>query len=77
MSRLSRGVRFVGCLIAAGSLTSTLEAEPRSTRSAYQFNDSHFHLTNYIQEGVDIHDAGRGVADWRAGRARRDAEEPS
>ena len=22
----------------------------------YLFNDSHFHLTNYIQEGVDIHD---------------------
>lgn len=24
--------------------------------SAYQYNDSHFHLTNYIQEGTDIHD---------------------
>lgn len=23
---------------------------------AYDFNDSHFHLTNYIQEGTDIHD---------------------
>ena len=22
----------------------------------YLFNDSHFHLTNYIQEGIDIHD---------------------
>jgi Amidohydrolase len=22
----------------------------------YEFNDSHFHLTNYIQEGTDIHD---------------------
>jgi len=22
----------------------------------YEFNDSHFHLTNYIQEGSDIHD---------------------
>jgi len=22
----------------------------------YFFNDSHFHLTNYIQEGIDIHD---------------------
>lgn len=22
----------------------------------YDFNDSHFHLTNYIQEGTDIHD---------------------
>src|SRR6185295_3876841 len=24
--------------------------------NAYLFNDSHFHLTNYIQEGIDIHD---------------------
>lgn len=23
---------------------------------SYEFNDSHFHLTNYIQEGTDIHD---------------------
>ena len=23
---------------------------------SYDFNDSHFHLTNYIQEGTDIHD---------------------
>jgi predicted TIM-barrel fold metal-dependent hydrolase len=22
----------------------------------YDFNDSHFHLTNYIQEGIDVHD---------------------
>jgi hypothetical protein len=26
------------------------------SRSAYEFNDSHFHLTNYIQEGTDIHE---------------------
>src|SRR5215831_3159289 len=26
------------------------------SRSKYLFNDSHFHLTNYIQEGTDIHD---------------------
>jgi hypothetical protein len=24
--------------------------------SSYEFNDSHIHLTNYIQEGPDIHD---------------------
>jgi hypothetical protein len=27
-----------------------------ATPSAYDFNDSHFHLTNYIQEGVSIQD---------------------
>ncbi|HEU4391359.1 MAG TPA: amidohydrolase, partial [Blastocatellia bacterium] len=29
-------------------------AQPRSNE--YLFNDSHFHLTNYIQEGTEIHD---------------------
>jgi hypothetical protein len=34
-----------------------LAAQNRSTESnGYLFNDSHFHLTNYVQEGVDIHD---------------------
>jgi hypothetical protein len=29
---------------------------PGSQSSDYLFNDTHFHLTNYIQEGIDIHD---------------------
>jgi len=29
---------------------------PNGNRPAYEFNDSHFHLTNYIQEGTDIHE---------------------
>jgi hypothetical protein len=38
----------------------TLHAGPAQTPSAnegagYQLNDSHFHLTNYVQEGTDIH----------------------
>ena len=32
-------------------------ARPASEQtSGFEFNDSHFHLTNYIQEGTDIHD---------------------
>ena len=27
-----------------------------SPTQQYEFNDSHFHLTNYIQQGTDIHD---------------------
>lgn len=27
-----------------------------SQTTAYELNDAHFHLTNYIQEGTDIHD---------------------
>jgi hypothetical protein len=33
-----------------------LAAAPASKGTpAYDFNDSHFHLTNYIQEGIDVH----------------------
>jgi hypothetical protein len=41
--------------VIATGLATSLQAQPRST-PAYQFNDSHFHLTNYIQEGADIHE---------------------
>ena len=40
------------------ALTLTLAAPtPRAqpTPPAYEFNDSHFHLTNYVQQGIDIH----------------------
>ena len=33
-----------------------------------QFFDSHFHLTNYVQEGPDIHDFLRTMGD-KVGRA--------
>jgi hypothetical protein len=29
---------------------------PQTPSNDYLFNDSHFHLTNYVQEGIDIHD---------------------
>ncbi|MGC2615708.1 MAG: amidohydrolase family protein, partial [Terracidiphilus sp.] len=32
-----------------------LPAQPNPSQQ-YEFNDSHFHLTNYIQQGTDIHD---------------------
>jgi hypothetical protein len=35
---------------------------------AYDFNDSHFHLTNYIQEGLSLHDYLKIMGD-RTGRA--------
>ena len=30
-------------------------AQTSVAKDGYLFNDSHFHLTNYIQEGIDIH----------------------
>jgi len=40
-------------MLLCGSSTKTTA---QSTPNDYLFNDSHFHLTNYIQEGIDIHD---------------------
>ena len=35
---------------------SRAAAAPAGTStSRYEFNDAHFHLTNYIQEGIDVH----------------------
>ena len=39
------------CLLVIAALAAVVSA-----RSEYQINDSHFHLTNYIQEGVRIQD---------------------
>src|SRR5262245_5528954 len=38
---------FVACFIATGSTCVV-------GQNNYLFNDSHFHLTNYVQEGTDI-----------------------
>jgi hypothetical protein len=41
-------------LIAVCFLGAARFSFPQTT--GYEFNDSHFHLTNYIQEGTNIHD---------------------
>ena len=46
-------VALVVSLFALASARGVLMAQPRSAAgSSYEFNDSHFHLTNYIQEGI-------------------------
>src|SRR5678815_5094673 len=57
--RLHRGIfkRFTPVLILVVLLSGSLiTTKAQSTPNDYLFNDSHFHLTNYIQEGIDIHD---------------------
>ncbi len=44
---------ILSCCLA---LVVTATTAAQSNSNDYLFNDSHFHLTNYIQEGVDIHD---------------------
>jgi predicted TIM-barrel fold metal-dependent hydrolase len=37
------------------SSSSGVSAQPRAkSTGTYQFNDSHFHLTNYVQEGITV-----------------------
>jgi predicted TIM-barrel fold metal-dependent hydrolase len=44
-----------GLLVALVLLLSGNSAVAQSTSEQYELNDSHFHLTNYIQQGTDIH----------------------
>jgi amidohydrolase family protein len=57
MSELGLKLRFytvAACVIVANGLAAGVCAQPRPAQVA--FNDTHFHLTNYIQEGIDIHE---------------------
>jgi amidohydrolase family protein len=40
--------------LAIALLVGALRTAPAAT-PAYELNDSHFHLTNYVQQGTDIH----------------------
>jgi hypothetical protein len=44
------------------------EAPPDVPTAAGEFNDCHFHLTNYIQEGIDVRKL-LGIMGDKAGRA--------
>ena len=54
--RPGRGLLLAATVILAlvGARALTVPT-PARAQNAYLFNDSHFHLTNYIQEGTDIH----------------------
>jgi predicted TIM-barrel fold metal-dependent hydrolase len=50
------GAAFL-CLLSTGPAAAQKSAKSSTTtKTSYICNDSHFHLTNYIQEGTDIHD---------------------
>ncbi len=58
-SRL-RAPRVIGGALVALALAAPTsvraQAAPAATAAGYVVNDSHFHLTNYVQEGADIND---------------------
>ena len=59
----SRPMRFAQLMLALVLLCSARAG----SQTVYQFNDSHFHLTNNVQEGPEIHDFLRMMGN-RAGR---------
>ena len=56
MRKLSR-LAFAALIAAAvgGGSLALSAANKRAPDPDYLFNDSHFHLTNYVQKGTDIH----------------------
>jgi len=50
---------IVTCVVAALAVWSFTPSAGRvaaqGPAASYEFNDSHFHLTNYIQKGIDVH----------------------
>src|SRR5262245_23408011 len=63
--------KVVACEVAIFALALTLSAPAPTAQPnppEYEFNDSHFHLTNYIQEGIDVRDFLR-IMGRRVGRS--------
>ena len=48
-----RAKLWVAVALSAGASVAALSAQPAGDN--YLFDDSHFHLTNYVQNGTDIH----------------------
>ncbi len=55
MKRHPARSRRPGHLATLGAALVWLTAAAAPEPPAYEVNDSHFHLTNYVQEGTDIH----------------------
>jgi hypothetical protein len=53
---MNRAPQSVIVLFIIVLLSSAPRAGAQTSSNDYLFNDSHFHLTNYIQEGIDIQD---------------------
>jgi hypothetical protein len=50
----ARGARAL--VLCAALLAPVIQVAAQTQSNDYFFNDSHFHLTNYIQEGINIRD---------------------
>src|SRR5215467_10696618 len=63
----------IGAVIAAvvggGGLALSAAKNPRAPAPDYLFDDSHFHLTNYVQKGTDIHKYVEQIMGDKVGRS--------
>ena len=57
----------IAAIIGGGSLA--LSAAKQAAPPDYLFNDSHFHLTNYVQKGTDIHKYVEEIMGDKVGRS--------
>ena len=64
--RLYRGAATI--LVMAAVAQRAVVGQAAARPATYDFDDSHFHLTNYIQEGTDVRDFLR-IMGTRAGRS--------
>jgi predicted TIM-barrel fold metal-dependent hydrolase len=56
LERLRRMATLIACASVTYAAPVAAQAPARvAPANGHDFNDSHFHLTNYVQEGVDIH----------------------
>ena len=66
--QMNRTMIHIVAVVTAVLLSITATDRPAASQSqGYLFNDTHFHLTNYIQEGTDIRDFVKIMGD-KAGR---------
>src|SRR4051812_24948157 len=54
-NRPFRRLAFWLAMLVAVQWLAASAAGPAAPDTSDQFNDSHFHLTNYVQEGIDVH----------------------
>jgi len=47
--------QFAWCVVASLLAWGPLWGQSSQTQNQFELNDSHFHLTNYVQQGTDIH----------------------
>ena len=69
LRRFGRPISWLTCVVLLASAVASwsVAAVAQSQASNYLFNDSHFHLTNYIQEGTNIRDF-LGIMGTKVGR---------